>query len=96
MNFAEQLSAVALLIVFLLGVAFGVFGGVAYGSVRDDRRRSLLRSAPGPMTAGARSILGLHTSSDRYMKSLLVHGRSAAADKRHTRRMSTEGQESRQ
>ena len=96
MNFAEQLSAVGLLIVFLLGVAFGVFGGVAYGSAHDDRRRTLLGSAPGPMTAGARAILGLHTSSDRYMRSLLARGGSAAADKRHTRPIGIEGQESRQ
>lgn len=97
MNLIEQLSAVALLIDFLLGVAFGVVGGVAYGSVRDDRARTLLRPAPGPLTAGARAILGVRTRSDGYMRSLLARGGDAvAADARRDKPIGTEGQESRQ
>jgi hypothetical protein len=97
MSFVEQLSAVALLVDFLLGVTFGVVGSAAYGSIRDDREHTMLSAAPDPLSAGARVIHGVYTSSDEYMRSLLVRGGEATIpDERGDDACGTEGQESRQ
>ena len=96
MSFVEELSAVVLLVDFLLGVTFGVVGGAAYGSVREDREYSLLgAAAPGPVSEGARVIHGVYVSSDEYMRSLLPRGgEAAAAGERGTDPARTEEQES--
>ncbi len=65
MNFVEQLTAVALLVDFFLGVSFGVIGAVVYGSKLEDSDRSLLDPAPDHVSAGARAILGVYTRDDR-------------------------------
>ena len=71
MNFVEQLSAVVLLLDFLLGVTFGVVGGASFGSRRENRRFSLLRPAPDAVSDGARVIHSVYTRDDGgYMASL--------------------------
>jgi hypothetical protein len=95
MSFIEELSAVVLLLVFLLGVTFGVVGGAAYGSVREDCEYTLLGTSPGSVSEGARVIHGVYTSSDEYMRSLLARGGgAAAADERGNATTGTEEQES--
>jgi hypothetical protein len=97
MSFIEELSAVVLLVDFLLGVTFGVVGSAAFGSVREDQEYSLLGTALGPVSAGARVIYGVYTSSDEYMRSLLARGaETTIADERGDKVGGTEGQESRQ
>lgn len=44
MNFIKQLSAMALLVGFLFGVACGAFAGASHGSRREDRKKD---PAPG-------------------------------------------------
>jgi hypothetical protein len=81
MNFVEQLSAIILLVDFLLGVAFGVVGGSSRGSRREDRDKTLLGPAPDAVSAGARLVHGLYTRDDGgYMQSLLPGGGELAED----------------
>jgi hypothetical protein len=75
MNFIEQLTAVALLVDFFLGLTLGVVWGAVHGSLSEDNSRSLLREAPDGLSAGARVIFGLYTRDDGYMASLLPGGR---------------------
>jgi hypothetical protein len=85
MNFAQQASAVSaviLLIDYLFGMAFGVFGSVVFGSIRENRGMSLLEQAPGPVSAGARMILGVFTRDDGYLRSLPPGARAAARNVR--------------
>lgn len=73
MNFAQQataVSAIILLIDYLFGVAFGMFGGIVFGSVRENHRMSLLEQAPDPLSAGARVILRPFVCDDGYLRSL--------------------------
>jgi hypothetical protein len=73
MNFAAQASAVSaiiLLIDYLFGVTFGMFSGVVFGSIRENRRMSLLEQAPDPVSAGAREVFGVFTRDDGYLRSL--------------------------
>jgi hypothetical protein len=94
MSFVEQLSAVTLLVDFLFGVTFGVIGSAAHGSRREDRQHTLLGTAPGPLSAGARVVHGLYTRSDEYMRSLLARdGEAASAGERGNQRTDTEQQE---
>jgi hypothetical protein len=74
MNFVEQLSAALLLIDFLLGVTFGVVGSASLGSRHEDRRYSLLRSAPDAISEGARVVYGVYTRDNGYMAGLLPGG----------------------
>ena len=74
MNFTEQLSAMTFLIAFFLGVTFGVIGGAVYGSLREDREKTLLRAAPDLVGDGARTILGVCTCGDRHTVRLLAGG----------------------
>ena len=67
MNFVEQLTAVALLVDFLLGVTFGVVGGASFASRREDRNYSLLRTAPDLLCAGARVIHGVYTRGNGFV-----------------------------
>ncbi len=80
MNFVEQLSAVVLLVDFLLGVVFGVVGGASHGSRREDREYSLLTTAPDDVSAGARLINGVCTRDDGYLRGLLPGGGEKAGD----------------
>jgi len=75
MDFIEQLTAVALLTGFFLGVTFGVVGAAAYGSRLEDREYSLRDAAPDAVSGGARTIYGLYTRGDRSMASRLCRGR---------------------
>ena len=61
MSFIEQLSAIALLIDFLFGVAFGMVGGASLASRREDRDYSLVHAPPDPLCDGARVIQGVYT-----------------------------------
>lgn len=78
MNFIEQLSAIALLVDFLFGVACGVIGGASHGS----RRGALLVPASDdPLSAGARVIYGVYTrDDDGYLQSLLPGNDQASDD----------------
>lgn len=80
MNFAEQtaagVSAIILLVDFLVGIACGMFGGVVFGSVRENHEMSLLEQAPDPLSAGTRMILGVFTRDDGYLRSLPPGGRT--------------------
>lgn len=73
-NFAEQapaaVSAIILLVVYLFGVALGMYGCVIFGSVYENRRMSLFEQAPGPISGGVRAILRLVIFDDGYLRSL--------------------------
>jgi len=75
MNFADQpaaaVSAIVLLVDYLLGVACGMFGGLVFGSVRENYKMSLLEQAPDPLSAGARALLRpFARDDDGYLRSL--------------------------
>jgi hypothetical protein len=91
MNFIEQLTAVALLVDFFLGVTFGVVWGAVYGSLREDSSKSLLREAPDPLSAGARVIFGLYRRDDGYLASLLPGGRPVPGKNPDERRSDDSG-----
>lgn len=78
MNFIEQLTAVALLADFFLGVTFGMVGGVVHGSLREDRRGTLLDEPPDPVSAGARRMLGVYSRDDGYLRRMRSGGGRAA------------------
>jgi len=85
MNFAEHVSAawaIALLIVYLFGITFGVVGSAVFGSVRENRNMSLLEHASDPISAGVREMLGVFTRDDGYLRSLPPGGRTVARDPR--------------
>lgn len=65
----EQLTSLALLIIFLFGIACGVVGGAVFGS----RRGALpVPAAEGLLSAGARVIYGVYIRDDGgYLRSLL-------------------------
>jgi hypothetical protein len=72
----EVVGALAILIVFLFGITFGMVGGAIHGS----RRGALLAPASDDLlSAGARVIFGLYTrDDDGYLQSLLaVNGRAS-------------------
>jgi hypothetical protein len=80
-NFAAQASAVSaiiLLVDYLIGVTVGMFGGLVFGSVREGHSMSMLEQAPDPVSAGARALLMPFTrDDDGYLRSL-PPGRGAA------------------
>jgi hypothetical protein len=77
MNFIEQLSAIALLVDFLFGVACGVIGGASHGS----RHGALLVPASDdPLSAGARVIYGVYTRDDDGYLQSLIPGNDQASD----------------
>ena len=67
---ATAVSAIILLIDYLIGVTVGLFGGLVFGSVRENHSMSLLEQAPDPISAGARVILMPFTRDDGYLRSL--------------------------
>jgi hypothetical protein len=83
-NFAAQASAVSaiiLLVDYLFGLTFGVVGGVVLGSIRENRRMSLLEQAPDPVSAGARVFFNLVTrDDDGYLRSLPPDARKTVRD----------------
>jgi hypothetical protein len=81
-NFADQASAIIILIDYLFGLTFGVIGCAIFGSVRENRRMSLLREAPDPVSAGARVFFGVFTRDDGYLQSLPPGDRKGAPDPR--------------
>jgi hypothetical protein len=60
MGFIEQLSAVAILVDFLFGIAIGLVLGVSYASLREDNRYSLLSAAPDLLCDGVRTFQGVY------------------------------------
>jgi hypothetical protein len=60
MGLIEQLSAVAILVDFLFGIAIGLVLSVSCASLREDSRRSLLSAAPGPLRDGVRVFQGVY------------------------------------
>lgn len=74
MNFVEQLTAVALLVDFCLGVTIGMVGGAVHGSLREDREKTLLGQPPDRLSRGARVMFGVYTRDDGYMARLLAGG----------------------
>ncbi len=85
MNFMEQLAAVTLFVDFFLGVVLGVVGGAAWGSLREDNEKSLLRTPPDRLSGGARTILGVYTGDDGYLATLLSGGSRGATTERGER-----------
>jgi hypothetical protein len=67
MSFIEQLSAIALLIDFLFGVTFGVFGSASLASRREDRNYSLVHAPPDPLCDGVRAIQGVYIRGDNWV-----------------------------
>ena len=82
MNFVEQLTAMALMVDFFLGVAFGVVGGAVHGSLREDRDKTFLGGAPDLVSEGARVLLGVFTRDDGYMARLLASRDQMSDDER--------------
>ncbi|MGH3279375.1 MAG: hypothetical protein ACRDNW_09575 [Trebonia sp.] len=75
MNFAEHtaaaVSAIILLLDYLAGITFGIFGSAVFASVRENDRMSLLERAPDPISAGIRVFLLPFTrDDDGYLRSL--------------------------
>ena len=64
---------------YLTGLSCGLLGCLVFGSVRENRRMSLLQQAPDPVSAGARVMFGVYTR-DRggYLQSILPGQRKAA------------------
>jgi hypothetical protein len=81
MNFVEQLTAMTLLVDFLLGMTMGMVGVVVYGSRLEDSRHSLLDRPPDALSAGARKILGVYAHTNRYgRRPLSDRGRRRGAE----------------
>lgn len=95
-NFADQtaagVAAIILLVDYLLGVACGMFGGLVFGSVRENHRMSLLERAPDPVSAGARVILRPFVRDDGYLRSLLPRRGGAAGNPRGGGSSGSQGQ----
>jgi hypothetical protein len=77
MNLIEQLSAIAILCDFTLGVALGIVGGAALGSRREDKRKTFFDPAPDPLSEGARVLYRKYFCDDGYLRSLLPGGLAA-------------------
>jgi hypothetical protein len=78
-NFADQAPAVIIMIDYLSGLSCGLLGCMIFGSVRENREMSLLRSAPDPVSAGARVMFGLYTRDPGgYLQSILPGHRRAS------------------
>jgi hypothetical protein len=86
----EQLTAQALLIIFLFGVTCGVVGGAVHGS----RRGALLvQASDDPLSAGARVIYGVYTrDDDGYLQSLLPANDQASGSPREDDGSESHGQ----
>jgi hypothetical protein len=91
MEIVEQLTALALLIVFLFGITIGVVGGAVHGS----RRGALLAPASDDLlSAGARVIYGVYTrDDDGYLRSILPGNNQASGDPRGDDGSGSRGQE---
>jgi hypothetical protein len=87
----EQLTSLALLIIFFFGITCGVVGGVILGS----RRGALLApAADGLLSAGARVIYGVYIrDDDGYLRSLLPGNAQALGDPRGDDSSGSPGQE---
>jgi hypothetical protein len=90
-NAIEQLTSLALLIIFLFGITCGVVGGAVHGS----RRGALLAPASDDvLSAGARAIYGVYTrDDDGYLRGLLPGTDQASGDGRGDDIPDSSGQE---
>jgi hypothetical protein len=61
MGFIEQLSAMAILVDFLFGIAIGLVLGASRASLTEDSLYSLLAAAPDLLCEGARVFQGVYT-----------------------------------
>lgn len=97
MNFAAQtaagVSAIILLVDFLIGITCGMFGALAFGSVRENYKMSMLEQAPDQVSAGARAILRPFIRDDGYLRSLPPGRRGATRDSRGNDSSGTQGRE---
>ena len=92
MNFIEQLTAVTLLVDFLLGVTLGIVGGAVHGSLREDREKTLLRQAPDLVSEGARVMYAAYIRDDAgYLRRLLSGGDQVPEGDRDKRRYDDSG-----
>ncbi len=66
MSFVESLTAIALLVDFLLGTVSGVVCGASLAFLREDRRYSLHAMAPDPLCEGARALQSAMAFRDRF------------------------------
>jgi hypothetical protein len=73
----EQLTSLALLIIFLFGIACGVVGGAVLGSRRGTL---LVPAADGLLGAGARVIYGTYIRDDGGYPRSLPQGNGQALD----------------
>ena len=87
----EQLTSLALLIIFLFGITCGVVGGAVHGS----RRGALLApAADDVLSAGARVVYGTYTrDDDGYLQGLLGGGDQGSGDPRGDDGSESHGQE---
>ena len=67
---AAAVSAVMLLVDYLLGITLGMFGGLTFASVRENYSMSMLEPAPDRISAGARAVLMPFIQDDGYLRSL--------------------------
>lgn len=61
MGFIEQLSAMAILVDFLFGIAIGLVLSVSRASLTEDSLYSLLSAAPDLLCEGVRVFQGVYT-----------------------------------
>lgn len=96
-NFAAQtaagVSAIILLVDFLIGITCGMFAGLAFGSVRENYKMSLLEQAPDPISAGARTLLRPFIRDDGYMRRLPPGRRGTTRDSSGNNSSGTQGRE---
>ena len=71
MSFIEQLTAIALLVDFLIGVTFGIVGVASLASRHEDLDYSLTHAPPDPLCEGARVIHGVYPRGDGFASDAL-------------------------
>jgi hypothetical protein len=76
MHSTEQVSVIAILVIYLSGLVVGLFGCTVYASVLENANMSLLARSPDPICAGVRIMLGVFTRDDGYLRSLSTGGQA--------------------
>jgi hypothetical protein len=62
----DQLSAIAILLVFLFGITIGLVASVSWASRLEDGCHSLLDAAPSVLCEGVRVFQRLYVGRDRW------------------------------